>query len=121
MNVFNLKTGINESEIIAKLISCKCKCKFDSRKCNSNQKWSNDKCRCKCKNLAEHHACKQGYIWNRDICTFENGRYARSVIDDSMIMYVEIVKETKALTTKSTSTKTVPTNFNEKKVTCKTP
>ena len=43
-------TGINESKKLAKHISCKCECKFDSIKCNSNQKWNNDKCWCKCKN-----------------------------------------------------------------------
>ena len=30
-------TGKNESK------SCGCKCKFDGRKYNSNQKWNNDK------------------------------------------------------------------------------
>ena len=37
LSVFNLITGINESETLAKHISCKCKCGFDKRKCNSNQ------------------------------------------------------------------------------------
>ena len=44
LNLFNLITGIIESKILTKLISCKCNCKFDGRKCNSNQKWNNDKC-----------------------------------------------------------------------------
>ena len=30
-------TGINESEILAKHVSCKCKRKFDGQKYNSNQ------------------------------------------------------------------------------------
>ena len=30
-------------ESLTKHISCKCECKFDSIKCNSNQKWNNDK------------------------------------------------------------------------------
>ena len=38
MNVFNIITGINESKILTKHISFECKCKFDGRKCNSNQK-----------------------------------------------------------------------------------
>ena len=29
---------------LTKHISCDCKCKFDGRKCNSYQKWNNDKC-----------------------------------------------------------------------------
>ena len=36
-------TGINELKTLTKYISCKCKCKFDARKCNSNQKWNNIK------------------------------------------------------------------------------
>ena len=37
--------GINESEGLTKHVTCKCKCEFDERKCNSNQKWNNDNCR----------------------------------------------------------------------------
>ena len=44
-------TKINELKILTKDMSYKCKYKFDCRKCNSNQKWDNDKCRCECKNL----------------------------------------------------------------------
>ena len=33
-----------------KPILCKCKCKFDGKKCNSNQIWNNDKSRYACKN-----------------------------------------------------------------------
>ena len=44
IHVFNMITGINESKILTKHLSCKFKCKFDGRKCNSNQKWNNDKC-----------------------------------------------------------------------------
>ena len=36
-------TGKNASKILTKSISCECKCKFDGRKCNSNQKSNNDK------------------------------------------------------------------------------
>ena len=31
-------------------MSCKCKCKYDGKKCNSNQIWHNTKCRCERKN-----------------------------------------------------------------------
>ena len=37
-------TEKNESKILTKDVSCECKCKFDERKCNSNQKWNNDEC-----------------------------------------------------------------------------
>ena len=46
LSVFNMITEINESEILTKHISCECQCKFDSRKCNSNENWNNDKCWC---------------------------------------------------------------------------
>ena len=52
-------TRINELKILAKHISCKCECMFDGRKCNSNQKWNNNKCRCEFKNLKKHHVCKK--------------------------------------------------------------
>ena len=48
---FNMITGINESVISANHISCKCKCKITGKKCNSNQKWNNNKSRCKCKHI----------------------------------------------------------------------
>ena len=38
IHVFNMITGKSESKILTKHISCKCKGKFDGRKCNSNQK-----------------------------------------------------------------------------------
>ena len=37
-------TEKNESKMLTKDISFKCKCKFDGKKCNSNQKWNKDKC-----------------------------------------------------------------------------
>ena len=43
LSMFNMITGINESETLTKHISCKCKCQFDGRKCNSNKKRNNDK------------------------------------------------------------------------------
>ena len=44
LKIFNMVKGKNESKIIAKYISCKCRCKFPSRKCNSIQKWNKGKC-----------------------------------------------------------------------------
>ena len=46
---FNMIKGINETRILVKHISCKCRREFDARKCHSRQKWSNDKCQCECK------------------------------------------------------------------------
>ena len=45
LRMFNMITGINESTTLTKQISCEYKCKFYDRKCNSNQKWNNNKCR----------------------------------------------------------------------------
>ena len=36
LSVFNMITGINETKILTKHISCESKCKFDVRKCDSN-------------------------------------------------------------------------------------
>ena len=47
-------TRMIESKTLTKHISCDCKCKFDGRKCNSNQKWNKDTCRCYCKKLTEY-------------------------------------------------------------------
>ena len=37
LSVLNMITGINESKTLTKHISCECKCRFDGRKCNSDQ------------------------------------------------------------------------------------
>ena len=42
-HVFNTITGKIESKILRKDISCELECKFDRRKCNSNEKWYTDK------------------------------------------------------------------------------
>ena len=45
IHVFNMITGRNEWKILTKHVSCECKRKFNGRKCNSTQKWNNDKYR----------------------------------------------------------------------------
>ena len=97
-------TGKNESNILTKDISCKCKCDFDGRKCNSNQKWNNNNCWCECKNLKEHPRYEKDYTWNPATCCWKNGKYLASTIDDSVITCDEIIEEMK----------TIPTNFNKK-------
>ena len=44
LSVFNMITGINESKVFTKDISCDCKCRFDGKKRRSDQWWNNDKC-----------------------------------------------------------------------------
>ena len=48
------------------------------------------------------------YIWNPAACSFEKGKYLASIIDDSVIMCDEVID--------AGETKTVATNFNEKKM-----
>ena len=48
LSLFNMITGINESKTLTKHISCKCKCRFDGEKCNSNHWKNNSKCRREC-------------------------------------------------------------------------
>ena len=47
--MFNMITGINDCKTLTKHKSCECKCKFVGRKCNSDQWWSNSRCRYDCK------------------------------------------------------------------------
>ena len=46
LSLFKMIIGINESKTVTTHISCECECKFDGRKCNSDQWWNNDKCWC---------------------------------------------------------------------------
>ena len=41
VNAFNMITNKNEAKIMAKHISCDCKCKLNSTTCNTNKKWNN--------------------------------------------------------------------------------
>ena len=68
---------------------------------------------CKCK---KHHICEKEYVWNPSTCNCENGKYLSSIMDDLAIMCDEIIDAE----AKSNDEETVPTNFNEKKATCKT-
>ena len=37
LSMFNMITGINESKTLTNHVSCECNCRFDGKKCNSNQ------------------------------------------------------------------------------------
>ena len=105
-SAFNITTTIYLTTL-GKHMSCKCKCKFDDRKCNLSQKWNNYKGWCECKNLKKHHVCKKGYTWSPATCNCENGKYYWLCSDFMWWNYKK-------------NTKTVPTNFNEKKkINCK--
>ena len=93
LSVFRMITGINESKTLTMHISCECKCKFDARKCNSDQWWNNDKCQCECK---KRHVCEK----NPARCSCENGKYLAIIMDDSAIICDESYDdETKAVPT----------------------
>ena len=90
-------------------MSCKFKCKFDGRKCNSDQ-WLNDsKCQCECQ---KRQVCEKDYIWNPATCSCEDGKYLLSIMDDSAIMCDEII-DAKAKSY-DLETKMFPTKCNEK-------
>ena len=105
-------TGINKSKTLTKYVSGQCKCKFDARKNNSNQKWNNDKCQCQCK---KHHICEKYYILNPATCICKIGKYLASIIDYSVVTFDEIIDAGAKLYNKET--KTVPRNFNGKNIT----
>ena len=64
-----------------------CKCKFDGRKCNSDQWWNSNKFPCECKKC---HVCEKNYICNPATCSFKNGKYLASIINLSVLTCVEI-------------------------------
>ena len=88
LSVFNVIAGINESKILTKHILCECKCRFEGGECNSDQWWINDKCLCACK---KRHICEEDYVWNPVTCNCENGKYLASIMDDSAIIYYEVI------------------------------
>ena len=51
--------------------------------------------------------------WKPSKCICENGKYLASIMDDSMITCDEVINSY------DEEIKTIPINFNEKKVTCK--
>ena len=55
LRVLIMIAGLNKLKTLPKHISRKCKCKFDGKKCNSTQKWNDNKGCCECENLKEHH------------------------------------------------------------------
>ena len=58
-------------------------------------------------------------IWNLSTCTCKNGRYAENIIDNSVITCDEVIETTKINLAKTVPSKSIPTNFKEKKVICK--
>ena len=57
-HVLSMIAGISISRTVMKHMSWKCECNFDRKKCNSNQKWNNNKCWCEWKYL-RHCVCEK--------------------------------------------------------------
>ena len=56
---------------------------------------------------------KKDYVWNPSTDNCENEKYLASIMDDSTSICDEVIESYKE------EIKIIPTNFNEKKVTCK--
>ena len=54
------------------------------------------------------HVCERYYVWNPATFNLENGKYLANIMDDSMIIFDEVIKSC------DEETKNIPTNFNEK-------
>ena len=63
--------------------------------------------------VQKHDICEKDYIWNPSICICENQKYLASIMDNSTIICDEVIDV-------DDKTKTISTNFNENKLTCKT-
>ena len=71
VKVFKMITRMNGGKALVKHPSCRCKCKFHSATCNSNQKWNNERCQWDYKN---YQTCKESCSWNPSTCICENGK-----------------------------------------------
>ena len=71
LKVFNMIKWTNASSTFRTHISCESRYEFDGRKCNSRQKWNNDKCRCHYEKPIRHRACEEDCAWNPSICGFK--------------------------------------------------
>ena len=61
LSMFNMITGISESKALTKHISCQCKCRFDEKKCNSDQWWNYNKFQCEGKKRMWKRLCLESF------------------------------------------------------------
>ena len=59
---------IIKSKTLTEQISCVCKCKSDSEKYNSDQKWNKELCRCECKK-SNKTSCVCTRLYFEFLCT----------------------------------------------------
>ena len=63
---------------------------------------------------------RKGHIWNPATFCYENGRYAKNIINDSTIKCDELTETKKiSIMIKTVPAKSIPRNLNEKKLICK--
>ena len=98
---------------MVKHISCDCKCKFNGRTCNSNQKWNNKTCPCACK---KYCTCKKDYCLNPSMSICENYKYLKSIADTSVITCDEIISVMDIVSTKMTDTMATNVSINSKDI-----
>ena len=98
---FNMVTNKNEAKAMTKRTSHDCKCKFNSTKRNSKQKWNNKICQCQCKN---YRKCKNEYSRNPSTCICENSYYLKSIADTSVTKCHEIIIVMNIVSAKKTNT-----------------
>ena len=65
--------------------------------------------------------CENNYVWNPATCNCENGKYFASIMNGSAIICDEVIDaDAKLIPIDDDETRTIPTNFYDKKATCKT-
>ena len=118
-------TIINESKPLTKHVAWVCKCKFDCRKCNSNQKWNRDLCQFDCKNkknivYPSICACEcdniEIYIWSELVITCDEivnmpqtvfrilmikRQHMKWIITFCMLFLLETINELKEINSKN--------------------
>ena len=107
LSVLNMIAGINESKTLTKHISCKCKYIFDGKnviQINGGITINVD---------VSVNVCQKDYFWNPATCNCESRKYLARIMNDSAIICDEVIESY------DEEIKTIPTNFNEKNITCK--
>ena len=103
---------------MTKNISRDCYCKFNSTKCNSNQKWNNKTCQHEGKNYFKRQNIKAvipAHLFIRN----ENSKYLKIITDTSVIVCDEIIDVMDIVSTKmvnKVARNTVPINSDSKKM-----
>ena len=109
IKVFSLMSRTNETILIKRHETCKCKCRLDASVCNNKQRWNDDKCRCECRELIDKGVCDKGYIWNPSNCEcecdkscdvgeylhYENCKCRKSLVDKLVEECNEIIEKVK--------------------------